>query len=775
MHSTNTASPMIGLETIAAEVVKNFAGLVLKTAWDMANKPIDPAIKQSIFNASRQYVQNFTERHGILKVLGMREPVPLESIYITVQLLDDWIPHRLESLSDMDAKYRIGRQRRFGTGEHKKRLGSDVANWNQYLMVLGEPGVGKSTFLRKMGLEALKGRGRGDFLHNCIPVFIELKLFKSGEINIESAIAREFKICGFPDYQYVALSHLKQGRLLVLLDGLDEVPTDRMSDVVATIQDFVDSYPKNRFIVSCRGAAYHFNFRRFTDVAIADFEDQQIQKFITNWFHAHPEKGVECWQKLTSAEYAAAKELTHTPLLLTLICLLYQRAGQFPTNRATLYERALRVLLEEWAAEKGLPQEQIYKGLDTKRKELMLSKIAYDAFREERPFLPKREIAKQIERLLKEMLPEETSIDGVKVLKTVEVQHGVLVERAEGIYSFSHLTLQEFLTAQYIVDDHIQVKRLVDNHLTHDHWNEVFLLLSGLKRADNLLLQMEQRSQTYIASPKVQALLNWTFQLTANSFGAYKSAAKRVATLALALACTRIFELAIVLEQISELIRTLTLANTFNHTARTVAIVHEFERVLKQALIRDRTYIRICNHALELAHKLELPRNLDLKLQLDQALELNQALELSCKLKLNRISECKRQLEQAYMHVINHFLDSNIALGFAEAKIFNTNLQVLPSKFEAFRSNVPDRNQPSNIRQAFIKYIQQTWFSALKLRPESLGLSETDLSALESYLKANKLILECKQAAVWVSTKLWEDMEQRILLINSPNIANNAS
>ena len=41
----------------------------------------------------------------------------------------------------------------------------------QYLMLLGGPGVGKSTFLRKVGLEALKGENR-NFEHECIPVFL---------------------------------------------------------------------------------------------------------------------------------------------------------------------------------------------------------------------------------------------------------------------------------------------------------------------------------------------------------------------------------------------------------------------------------------------------------------------------------------------------------------------------------------------------------------------------------------------------------------------------
>ncbi|NEQ24479.1 MAG: histidine kinase, partial [Microcoleus sp. SIO2G3] len=272
------------------------------------------------------------------------------------------------------------------------------------------------------------------------------------------------------------------------------------------------------------------NFRRFTDVAMADFDDAQIENFITNWFRSEPQTGQDCWQKLNNEENKAAKELTQSPLLLTLVCLLYQSSRKFPINRATLYEKALRVLLEEWAAFKEVKthQEDLYKGLDTKRKEMMLSEIAHHAFQADRLFLPRREITNQIEQLLKEMLPDEKFIDGTAVLKSIEVQHGVLVERAEGIYSFSHLTLQEYLTAQYI-DDHRQIETLVTEHLTDRRWQEVFLLVAGLMRggADDLLLLMEKEAQKYINTPKLQALLRWAEQVTAGSESDLKPVAKR--------------------------------------------------------------------------------------------------------------------------------------------------------------------------------------------------------------------------------------------------------
>jgi len=519
---------------IPEPISNGIALIVLKTVWDGGGKALgmfgrtaNEPTQELVFQASQRYVENYTKRHGILKVLGMREPVALESVYAAVQFLYDQAFQRFESVEALEEAYRIAASRSFQGRDSFNQEGLKVANEKQYLMVLGGPGAGKSTFLRRMGLEALKGT-KGAYRSSCIPVFVDLKVFNKGEINVEKAIAEEFRICGFPSPEESTQKLLQQGKLLVLLDGLDEVAVERMNEAISQIQSFVDAYKQNRYIASCRTAAYRHNFRLFSDVAITDFDDRQIKQFIDNWFRSEPDIAQDCWEKLNSDEHTAAKELTQTPLLLTLVCLLYERSRKFPTNRSTLYERALRVLLEEWAAEKGIPQDDLYKGLDTGRKEMMLAEIAHDSFQQNRLFSTRREIANQIEQLLKEILPEEKGVDGLKVLRSIEVQHGILVERAEGIYSFSHLTLQEYLTAQHI-DDKRQIEKLVTEHLTNPRWKEVFILVAGLMRggADELLLQIEKQAREYVKFPKLKALLRWTDQVANTSEANFPPAVKR--------------------------------------------------------------------------------------------------------------------------------------------------------------------------------------------------------------------------------------------------------
>jgi predicted NACHT family NTPase len=208
-----------------------------KVDWDMRS---NLALKKALVD----YVRRYIDRHGTLKVACVRMdyPVRLDEIYTAVQLLDRRAASQYFADEDaLQTQYRESGKRGFNVTSADKKPGLQVANEQQYLMVLGGPGVGKSTFLRKVGLEALRTLGRRDFAgrdpanllvpqdifyqHPCIPVMLELRQFDQPDTSIQAVIAEELNTCGFPAAEELAELFLKNGQLLVLLDGLDEVPT----------------------------------------------------------------------------------------------------------------------------------------------------------------------------------------------------------------------------------------------------------------------------------------------------------------------------------------------------------------------------------------------------------------------------------------------------------------------------------------------------------------------------------------------------------------------
>jgi hypothetical protein len=711
---------MTGFEPLLAAAVSGVAVPIFQSLWGsggkllgMFGKTLDENTKQLIFDASKKYGQNYAERHGILKVLGMREPVKLESVYTAVQFLNDNAIRSFASTEQLEEVYRQGKGRKFNSQNCPKQAGIEVANEKQYLMVLGGPGAGKSTFLRKMGMEALKGK-KGGFKHDCIPVFIELKRFASSEIDIEKFIIEEFRICGFPVPDQFTAKALEQGKLLILLDGLDEVPSQNLNETISQIQNFVDTYHQNRFIASCRTAAYRGNFRRFSDVAMADFDDEQIQQFINNWFHGEDDQqaktGDKCWELLQKPENKAAKELAHTPLLLTFLCLVYDRSQNFPNNRSVLYKKALRILLEEWASEKRILRDEIYQGLHTELEELLLSEIAYTGFASNRLFFSQSEIVDQIKTFLAGNLNAPQHLNGEAVLNAIAIQQGILVERAEDVFSFSHLTLQEYLTAQYI-DDHRLVEKLVTEHLTDKRWKEVFLLVAGVMRGgtDDLLLLMEKEAQQYINTPKLQALLNWAEEVTVGSQGDYKPVGKRAVAIANALANVNPYAL--------------------NALANALANAYALTNALANAYALTNALANVNAYALN-------------------ALANVNAYALTNAYAIDNIGEIER------LQIFNQKL----------------NFTVLLAQLETLKDKIPDNQQPKEIRQAFAKELIETLLNGFNLTPEMINLSQEEIKALDNYLYANHLIIQCKEAAVRVSPTTWEGIEARMLLVDKNNV-----
>lgn len=528
---------MTGIEPFVDPFAGGLVGILVDTA-----KKVGGGLAQTIGDrtkdtaALKKYSEKYNARYGEVRLLGMKQGIPLETIYTKVKFLDELTIRQFTSLNALEQTYRKKQKRRFQEQEPKILDSFIVVNENQCLMVLGKPGAGKSTFLRRTGLEAFKG-ARGNLRQQCIPVLLELKQFTSDSVDLVKTIADELVNFGFPETEQFTLNLLEQGKLLVLLDGIDEVPKNYQIPVIEAIQNFVTRYDQNRYVASCRIAAHHSAWSRFQDVEIADFDDAQIQQFISNWFSSRTDlearTSERCWGTLNSPGNIAVKELAQTPLLLTFICMVYDRIQKLPTNRATLYQKALDILLEEWAAEKRIRQESIYQGLNSDLEKALLSEIAYYGFVSDQLFFTQQELVEQIKGFLADTVDKPKYLDGKAVLDAIAIQQGILVERSEDIFSFSHLTIQEYLTAQYISQDSDSIKDLVANYLANQRWQEVFLLVSGsIRSSDKLLESMKEKAQEYVDFPRLRILLTWASQITSGSQNNFSPTCNRAIAIA---------------------------------------------------------------------------------------------------------------------------------------------------------------------------------------------------------------------------------------------------
>ncbi len=317
---------------------------------------------------------------------------------------------------------------------------------------------------------------------NLLPIFIGLKAWNDANIPLIEFIVQEFDICGFPDALPFVEHILTKGKCLLLLDGFDEV-TREEDTALQEITDFTNKYNKNHFILSCRVAAWKYTLEHFTDVEVADFNDDQIHTFIQKWFMEDSKTAKECWEKLRKNE--SIKEIANIPLLLTMLCIAYDELLDFPPNYSSLYREAVDALIKKWDTTRRIKRQEVYKSLTPDRKISLLSHIAAKTYEQNQYFLPQNVLENYIGEYLKNFLETNEAslrVDSEAVLKAIEAHHGLLVERAKHIYSFSHKSFQEYFTAKYLEENQGKgtIQELVDQYFLNDAWREVFILTAGL-------------------------------------------------------------------------------------------------------------------------------------------------------------------------------------------------------------------------------------------------------------------------------------------------------
>ena len=685
-----------------------FAKGLTGTLWGLGTRFVGTSFdyfrdRQGVTAAAKSYADKYRSRYGKIRLLKMSHEIDLESVYTAVKFLDKLsLQNSFGSITAIEDNYRDLGKRRFQTEESQTVSGSEVANKYQYLYVLANPGAGKSTFLRRVGLEAIKGKA-GKYQHSVIPVMLELKNFNKENVdltNLIAAITEELSYFGFPDKEDVTEELLKQGKLLLLFDGLDEVPNAYRNSIQNAISNLLTKYSQNRFILSCRIAAYKSPMLNFTNVELADFDDSQIEKFINNWFVRELEVGEECWQALKQTENKAAKELAQTPLLLTFLCLVYHDNYSFPKQRSQLYEEMLDILLRKWDSYRRIRRDEIYKDWNINLEKTLLANIAYDFFKEDRLFFSKSEIIEYITHFLADTVDNVKYLDGEAVLDAITIQQGIFVERATGVYSFSHLTLQEYLTAQQIGDDDRLIANLVTDYLTDERWKEVFLLVAGIKNnADRLLKLMEAAAGKLINTPKLKDLLQWVARIANSQDTDLTYLGKRA----------------------------LSLANAYTY-ANAIADVYAKAKAKAYAIANFDVYA--------IANVDAIAIDPVYTIAIDHA--ITHPITIKQFLKYVRWSE-KWQIYQ------------------------NINYVKLIQELETFEQTIPDKRESKEV-QNFVRSLLKTWFAAFDTTPEAMTLSEEEIEILNNYLYASYLIIQCKEAATRVTDTAWKEIESRMLL-----------
>lgn len=518
--------------------------------------PIDERLMEEFVEEVREkYSARIEAECGKMSLLNQQ--VFIGDLYTDVYILEDIPSQRFIDVCDRvrDFDPTADDFDRFYLGKtcYDRVPGLEVVTDGCKLMCLGAPGSGKTTYLYYIATQCSVGELQPDR----VPIFLRLLelsdyIQDSPNLSLIDYISQKFREEGIQK-SYAVENILFYGKALILLDGLDEVPKANSRQIIYQIQNFCRSYHRNSIILTCRTNASEYSFTNlgFTEISIADFNQRQIESFASKWFTADAkdnsevgnEKAQVFIQQLNSKENKRIRDLAVTPVLLNLTCLVFRDRRSFPVNRAKLYQKGIDILLKEWDSSRGIKRDRLYRDFSVQNRKRLLAHIAATLFVQNRYFFDKDEVAQTIIKYLCESLDlSPVSVEGAdeEILKAIEVQHGLLIERSLDLYSFSHLTFQEYLTAQFFrsfscEEDMYAFSKNIEEY----RWREVFLLLFELEpSAISLLRAMKLQIDKSVASePEILSFLNWIEEKSLSAEVCFKRAAIRA--FYIALQCTQ--------------------------------------------------------------------------------------------------------------------------------------------------------------------------------------------------------------------------------------------
>jgi formylglycine-generating enzyme required for sulfatase activity len=388
------------------------------------------------------------------------------------------------------------------------------------LLMMGDPGSGKSTFGKHVAYVLARAHLAGNpepwiqqltpWEHGpLVPMWIELKEVAEFATKKQENVGNFSLFKGFCQYllettwslteswSFVEPMVMTSGTpVLMILDGLDEVPPEQRQLIVDVVNELAGRCPQHRYLVTCRPYAYigqPWKLQDFHQVTLAPFSTEQINSFIQNWYErmAGPNKPMNLqeagWRmeqlQTQVSQRTDLQGLAERPLLLTVMVQLHTFQGKLPEDRTELYANAVELLLERWEERHG-QRGSLLQYLDIPHLKMTdlrdgLCEVAFHAHRQASLEETADISEANLRQYLQNYLGGSWDKAGVFV-RYIRERAGLLIPYKTAAYRFPHRTFQEFLAAWHLLrkeDDPGRPARLVREDF--DRWREVFVLACG--------------------------------------------------------------------------------------------------------------------------------------------------------------------------------------------------------------------------------------------------------------------------------------------------------
>ncbi|WP_425832378.1 NACHT domain-containing protein [Streptomyces fractus] len=415
------------------------AELLAKTDELIARTPPADAADTAF---EERYARHIADRHRHLTIYGIDlreapERWPLDVAYLSLEATAAPPAGAFNAETEAPATpVRIRAEDAFGDG---------TGQGSERVLLRGDAGSGKTTLIQWL---ATRAAAEGDR----VPFVLPLRTLAAGPLPAPEAFLTAVS-CPLSAPAGWAGRVLGAARALVLVDGLDEIPTADRHRVRDWLLALVDAHPGNRWLLTSRPTAVRPEWLAdsgFREVLLPPMRSADVATFVHRWHTAADALPYEAALLDSLRTKRDLARLATNPLMCGLICALHrERRGYLPTGRKELYDAALTMLLARRDRERGMAVPELAEEAQID----LLQHLAYALVLSGRTEMSREHAIGALERRLPAVASAAAHGDAATVLRTLLLRSGLLREPTADTVDFGHRTFQDYLAARYAVEE----------------------------------------------------------------------------------------------------------------------------------------------------------------------------------------------------------------------------------------------------------------------------------------------------------------------------------
>lgn len=365
------------------------------------------------------------------------------------------------------------------------------------VLVRGDAGSGKTTLTQWLAVSTLNDELPASLAHlrSRIPFVVPVRRLPPDDLPLPSDLLRAI---GHPSAGAQpagwAERVLGQGRGLLLIDGVDEVPEAERARLRRSLRDLTRLFPDNVWLLTTRPTAVPDRWLQgegFSELRLTSMSGDDVAGFVRRWHHAARADNPADADSLDRYEESLLRtiersrdlhQLAASPLLCGLLCAIHrERRGYLPSRRTELYEAAVSMLLDRRDRERtDVRAETIDLPLQPKLR--LLQGLAYWMVVNDRLSMNRHEAVDVLGRHLPAIPAAGAQGDAERIYQHLLNRTGLLCEPTPETVEFVHEVFRHHLAASELVRRHDFDLLLA--HGQDAEWADVFLMAVSQARPD---------------------------------------------------------------------------------------------------------------------------------------------------------------------------------------------------------------------------------------------------------------------------------------------------